>query len=335
MLRLGILDQSPIVSGCTPTDALHATIELARRAEALGYHRYWLAEHHNMRGLADPSPEILLGQVAAATRRMRVGTGGVLLPYYSPLKVAEVFRMYENLFPGRIDLGIGRAPGGDRMTADALNASAFADMDAFPRQVMDVVGWLDRTLPEEHPYALVQAMPTGVSSPEVWLLGSSDYSGALAAYLGLRFAFAHFINAQGGDLVSQAYRRDFRPSGRESAPASMACVFALCAETADEAQRLAASIDLRRLQMATGRESVIATAAEALAYPYTERDRQIIQRERARAVIGTPAQVKARLIEIAEAFAADELMVITITGDYASRLRSYELLAAEFGLARG
>jgi luciferase family oxidoreductase group 1 len=334
-LRLGILDQSPIVSGRTPTDALHATIELARRAEALGYHRYWLAEHHNMRGLADPSPEILLGQVAAATTRIRVGTGGVLLPYYSPLKVAEVFRMYENLFPGRIDLGIGRAPGGDRMTADALNASAFADMDAFPRQVMDLVGWLDRTLPEEHPYALVQAMPTGVSSPEVWLLGSSDYSGALAAYLGLRFAFAHFINAQGGDLVSQAYRRDFRPSARESVPASMVCVFALCAETADEAERLAAPIDLRRLQMATGRESVIATVEEARAYPYTERDRQIIQRERARAVIGTPARVRSRLTEIAEAFAADELMVITITGDYAARLRSYELLAAEFGLARG
>lgn len=334
-MRLSILDQSPIVSGHTPTDALRATIELAKRAEELGYHRYWLAEHHNMRGLADPSPEILLGQVAAATRRIRVGTGGVLLPYYSPLKVAEVFRMYENLFPGRVDLGIGRAPGGDRMTADALNAQAFQDMDAFPRQVLDVVGWMDRTLPEEHPYALVQAMPTGVGSPEVWLLGSSDYSGALSAYLGLRFAFAHFINAWGGDQVTRGYRRDFRPSGREPAPVAMVCVFALCAETADEAERLASSIDLRRLQMATGRESVIATPEEARAYPYTERDRQIIERERDRAVIGTPSQVKARLVEIAAAFAADELMVITITGDYATRTRSYELLAGEFGLKNG
>ncbi len=331
-MRLGILDQSPIVSGRSPTEALRATIALARRAESLGYHRYWLAEHHNMRGLADPSPEVLLGQVAAATARIRVGTGGVLLPYYSPLKVAEVFRMYENLFPGRIDLGIGRAPGGDRMTADAMNASAFDNMDAFPRQVLDVVGWLDRTLPEDHPYALVQAMPTGMTSPEVWLLGSSDYSGALAAYLGLRFAFAHFINAHGGDAVSKAYRRDFRPSARESAPCALVCVFALCAPTEAEAERLASSIDLRRLQMATGRESVIASVAEAQAYPYTDRDREIIRRERARAVIGTPGTVKARLLEIAEAHAADELMVITITGDYASRLRSYELLAAEFGL---
>jgi luciferase family oxidoreductase group 1 len=331
-LRLSILDQSPIVSGHTPTEALQATVALARRADALGYHRYWLAEHHNMRGLADPSPEILLGQVAAATSRIRIGTGGVLLPYYSPLKVAETFRMYENLFPGRIDLGIGRAPGGDRMTADAMNARAFDDMDAFPRQVMDVVGWLDRSLPEDHPFALVQAMPTGVSSPEVWLLGSSDYSGALSAYLGLRFAFAHFINAQGGDAVSRAYRSDFRPSARESVPCSMVCVFALCADTADEAERLASSIDLRRLQMATGRESVIATVAEAQAYPYTERDRDIIRRERARAVVGAPVDVKSRLLEIAAAYAADELMVITITGDYATRARSYELLAREFGL---
>jgi luciferase family oxidoreductase group 1 len=229
-------------------------------------------------------------------------------------------------------LGIGRAPGGDRMTANAMNAHAFDDMEGFPRQVVEVVGWLDRTLPEEHPYASVQAMPSGLSSPEVWLLGSSDYSGALAAYLGLRFAFAHFINAQGGDAVARAYRTDFRPSLRESTPYAMVCVFALCAQTDVEAQRLAASIDHRRLLMAIGREAPIATIQEAHAYPYTERDRALIERERARAIIGTPDKAKARLIEIANQFSADELMVITITGDYASRMRSYELLAAEFAL---
>jgi luciferase family oxidoreductase group 1 len=256
----------------------------------------------------------------------------VMLPYYSPLKVAEVFRMHEALHPNRIDLGIGRAPGGDRMTANAMNAQAFDDMEGFPRQVMEVVGWLDRTLPEEHPYATVQAMPSGLSSPEVWLLGSSDYSGALAAYLGLRFAFAHFINAQGGDEVARAYRDDFRPSLRESAPHAMVCVFALCAETEADAQRLASSIDHRRLLMAVGREAPIATVEEAQAYPYTDRDRAIIERERSRAVIGTPDKVKARLLEIADAYSADELMLVTITGDYASRMRSYELLAAEFAL---
>ena len=331
-LRLSILDQSPIVSGATSADALRATIALAQLADQLGYHRYWLAEHHNMRGLADPCPEILVGHVAAATRHIRVGTGGVMLPYYSPLKVAEVFRMQEALHPKRIDLGIGRAPGGDRMTANAMNAHAFDDMEGFPRQVMEVVGWIDRTLPEEHPYASVQAMPSGLTSPEVWLLGSSDYSGALAAYLGLRFAFAHFINAQGGDAVTRAYRNDFRPSLREAKPYAMVCVFVLCAQTEAEAQRLAASIDHRRLLMAVGREGPIATVQEAQAYPYTERDRSIIERERARAIIGTPDKVKLRLLEIAQSYAADELMLITITGDYASRRRSYEWLSAEFGL---
>ena len=331
-LRLSVLDQSPIISGGTPADALRATVALAQRADQLGFHRYWLAEHHNMRGLADPCPEILVGHVAAATQNIRVGTGGVMLPYYSPLKVAEVFRMHEALHPHRSDLGMGRAPGGDRMTANAMNAQAFDDMEGFPRQVMEVVGWLDRTLPEEHPFATVQAMPAGLSSPEVWLLGSSDYSGALAAYLGLRFAFAHFINTQGGDAVARAYRDDFRASLREPAPYAMVCVFALCAQTEADAQRLAASIDHRRLLMAIGREAPIATVEEARAYPYTERDRTIIERERSRAVIGTPDTVKARLMEIAGAYAADELMIITITGDYASRMRSYELLAEEFAL---
>ena len=333
-MKLSILDQSPIVSGYTPRDAVRETIRLAQAADHLGFHRYWLAEHHNMRGLADPVPEILLGALAGETSRIRVGTGGVLLPYYSPLKVAEIFRMYEALFPGRIDLGIGRAPGGDMLTARAVNAHAFEDMDGFPRQVIELIGWLDDALPEDHPYRAVHAMPAGESSPEIWLLGSSDYSATLAAYLGLRFAFAHFISAHGGDAVTRAYRADFRASLRDAGPCSMVCVFAICAETQADAERLAASIDHRRLLMATGREAVVATADEALAYPYSERDREIVLRERARAVIGTPERVKARLLEIQAAFQADELMVITITGDYPSRLRSYELLAEAFQLAK-
>ena len=329
-MKLSILDQSPIVSGYSPRDAVLETVKLAEAADRLGYHRYWLAEHHNLRGLADPVPEILLAAVAGATSTIRVGTGGVLLPYYSPLKVAEIFRMHEALFPGRVDLGIGRAPGGDMMTARAINAHAFEDMDGFPRQVVELIGWLDDVLPEEHPYRAVRAMPAGEGSPEVWLLGSSDYSGTLAAYLGLPFAFAHFISAHGGDAGARAYRSDFRPSLRDDQPRTSVCVFAICAETQTEAQRLASSIDHRRLLMATGREALVATTEQALAYPYTERDREIIARERARAVIGTPQQVMARLIEIKDAFQADELMVITITGDYASRLRSYELLAEVF-----
>jgi luciferase family oxidoreductase group 1 len=331
-MRLSVLDQSPIISGFSPADAIRETIKLAKAVEEFGYHRYWLAEHHNMRGLADPCPEILLGAVGAATSRIRVGTGGVLLPYYSSVKVAEIFRMHEALFPGRVDLGIGRAPGGDMLTAKAINPVSFYASDAFPQQVVDTVGWLDDDLPDDHPFKRVRAMPTGSGTPEVWLLGSSDYSGALAAHLGLRFAFAHFINARGGDGVSRAYKDNFQPSGREIQPCSMVCVFVICAPTAEEAERLAAPIDHRRVLMATGRESLVPTTEEALAWPYSDQDRAIIARERERAVIGTPDTVRERLLEIRDAFNADELMLITITGDYASRLRSYELVAKAFDL---
>src|SRR5512134_2345192 len=251
-MQLSVLDQSPIIAGHSPAEAIRATVELAQAADRLGYHRYWLAEHHAMTGLADPCPEILLGQLGARTRRIRVGTGGVLLPYYSPLKVAEVFRMYEALFPGRVDLGIGRAPGGNLLTAKAMNAEAFLGDDRFPMQVQELVGYLDDTLPPEYPYHMVKAMPAGTTSPEVWLLGSSDYSGALAAYLGLRFAFAHFISAHGGDTVMRAFREQFQASYRERRPHCLLAVFAICAPTHEEAERLAASIDLRRYEMTLG-----------------------------------------------------------------------------------
>ena len=333
MVKLSILDQSPVISGQTPAAAIHATLELAEAADRLGYHRYWLAEHHATVALADPCPEVLLGQLGACTQRIRVGTGGVLLPYYSPLKVAEVFRMHEALFPGRVDLGIGRAPGGSLLTARAMNAEAFLGEDRFPLQVQELLGYLDDTLPPEYPYHTVKAMPAGTTSPEVWLLGSSDYSGALAAYLGLRFAFAHFINAHGGDGVMRAYRADFRPSYRERRACAMLAVFVICAPTQDEAEALAASIDLRRYQMSRGIDAPIATMEQAQAFVYSDEARAIVQRERARAIIGAPQAVKARLLALQEQFGADELMVITITGDYVSRLRSYELLASAFGLS--
>ncbi len=326
-MRWSVLDQSPILSGHDAATAVRATVELAREVEAMGYHRFWMAEHHSSRALADPCPEILLTRVASATSRIRVGTGGVLLPYYSPLKVAEVFRMLEALFPQRVDLGIGRAPGSDSLTAQVLSGGAFYDFDQFPVHVRETVQFLDDTLPADHPYARVKAMPSGPTSPEVWLLGSSDYSATLAAYLGLRFSFAHFINAHGGDEVTRAFRASFRPSGREAQPVAMLTVFAICAPTTDEAERLAASIDLRRLQMARGGDAPVATPDEAAAYPYTPQDREIIRRERARAIIGTPEAVRDRIVALAGTYQADEVMVLTITGDYRTRLKSYELLA--------
>ncbi len=331
-MHLSVLDQSPIIHGHSPADAVRETIKLAKAAEQLGYHRYWLAEHHNMQGLADPCPEILLGAIGSVTSRIRVGTGGVLLPYYSPTKVAEIFRMHEALFPGRVDLGIGRAPGGDMLTAKAINPISFYASDAFPQQVVDLIGWLDDELPDEHPFKRVRAMPAGAGAPEVWLLGSSDYSAALAAHLGLRFAFAHFINARGGDEVSRGYRYTFQPSRRDSAPHSMVCVFVICAQTSQDADRLAAPIDHRRALMATGRESPILTTEQALGWSYSDQEAAIIERERERIVLGTPDQVRDKLLQIQQAYQADELMIITITGEYESRLRSYQLLAEAFEL---
>jgi luciferase family oxidoreductase group 1 len=311
---------------------LRETIALAEEAEALGYSRYWLAEHHAIAALADPCPEILVAAVAAATSRIRVGTGGVLLPYYSPLKTAEVFRMLEALYPGRIDLGIGRAPGGDMTTARAMGGGQYSGAEDFPEQVQDLVGFLDDTLPADHPFARVKAMPAGPTAPQVWLLGSSDYSGALAAHLGLRFAFAHFISAHGGDTVMRDFKAKYRPSARERSAAALLCCFVICAETDAEAEQLAKTIDLRRLHMALGVDAPVPTLAEATSRSYSPQERAYIEQQRARLVLGSPDTVKARLLELAAQYGADEISILTITGDYASRRRSYQLVAEAFGL---
>src|SRR3954471_5041658 len=205
-MKLSILDQSPVIRGHDARRAILETLALARRADALGYHRYWLAEHHAIAALADPCPEVLLARLGAETQRIRIGSGGVLLPYYSPFRTAEAFRMLEALYPGRIDLGIGRAPGGDMRTAQAVGGGRAPDAERFPEQVWELVGHLDGALPDDHAFKRVRLQPEVSGAPEVWLLGSSDYSGALAAQLGLPFAFAHFINARGGDEVCRYYR---------------------------------------------------------------------------------------------------------------------------------
>jgi luciferase family oxidoreductase group 1 len=333
-MRLSVLDQSPIISGQSPTRAVHETIRLAKAVEKLGYFRYWLAEHHSIAALADPCPEILLTRMAAETSTIRVGTGGIMLPYYSPFKVAEQFRMLEALYPGRMDLGIGRAPAGDRTTALAMGEGRYPGAEHFPEQVQYLVAYLDDALPPDHPFAEVKVMPEVLTRPEVWLLGSSDYSGALAAQLGLRFAFAQFISADGGDMVMRDYKRRYQPSPREAAPASLLCASVICAETDEAAERLAASIDLRRLNMDKGVNAPVPTSEEARAYPYTEADRRRIAHNRRRLVLGSPATVRERLLELAAAAEADELMIVTITGDYDSRLRSYELLARAFELTK-
>lgn len=334
MLLLSVLDQSPVRSGGTPAQAIQETLALAEAAERLGYHRYWLAEHHSTAGLAGSSPEILVGQVAARTSRIRVGSGGVMLTHYSALKVAETFRVLETLYPGRIDLGIGRAPGSDAPTARALRPpGAYGDLDEFPRQVADVLAFLHDRLPPSHPHAGVRAMPVGPTAPEVWLLGSSHVSATIAAHLGTGFSFAHFIAGDGGAEVSRAYRGAFRPSPWLAAPAVSIAAFAVCAPTEAEAVRLARSRDLFLLRLVTGRGGPYPSVEEAEAHPYTEREQAIIRANRRRTLAGTPEQVREGLEALARDHEADEAVVVTITHDPEARRRSYELIAQVFGIA--
>jgi luciferase family oxidoreductase group 1 len=305
-VQLSILDQSPVIDGLGARRAIEETLALARRADELGYHRYWLAEHHAIAALADPCPEVLLARLGAETRRMRIGTGGVLLPYYSAFRTAETFRMLEALYPGRIDLGVGRAPGGDARTAQAVGGGAFPDAARFPQQVWELAALLDGTFPENQ---RVRLQPEVDTVPEVWILGSSDYSGALAAELALPFAFAHFINPRGGDQVARLYRQNFKATEKRPRPRVLVCTFAICAETDDEAERLAAPIDLRRLHMALNIDAPVPTTEEAARHRYSDDERRHVMSQRARAVIGGPEKSKKELTNLVQRYAADELMI--------------------------
>jgi len=337
-MRLSVLDQSPIRKGGTPAEAVAETIALAKACETLGYYRYWLAEHHNTNSFAGSCPEILIARVAAETKTIRVGSGGVMLTHYSPLKVAELFRMLEVLSPGRIDLGLGRAPGTDQRTMQALQAGPQGwGIDAFPSQVYLLRQFLEdasgnQPLPDDHPYRGIHANPRGSGLPEMWLLGSGIHSAIYAAELGLPFSHAHFISPDGSEEACANYRHRFKPSAWCEKPTISMGVAALAAETEDEAKRLAASRNLWVVRLLTGRPIPFPSPEEALDYPFTEQERTLLAGIEARSTVGTPDVVRRKLTSLAERHGADELVVVTITYDYASRLKSYELLAKEFAL---
>lgn len=324
---LNVLDQSPIVAGATPRDAILATIALARRSEELGYRRFWLAEHHSMSGLADASPELLLARLSAETSRIRLGTGGVMLPHYSALKVAESFRMLEALAPGRIDLGIGRAPGGTGLVSTALGSR---DVATFPQQVADVIDFLDGTTPQSNPFASLTATPGGRTSPDVWLLGSSEYGALLAAQMGLPYTLAHFI-AGDAPHVTRAYREGFTPSARAPEPRVIVAVAAIVAPTDARAEELSWPVALWRMRLFRGISTPVPSLEETARYPWTPLERYEVERTR-RVIAGSPATVRAKIEALVDAHAADEVMIVTITPDYASRMQSYELLADAFAL---
>jgi luciferase family oxidoreductase group 1 len=333
-MKLSVLDQSPVATGTTPAQALQNSIELARLVDELGYTRYWIAEHHATEALASPAPEILIARIGAETVRIRVGSGGVMLPHYSALKVAESFRMLHALYPGRIDLGVGRAPGGTPLESFALRRERLdtPPPDDIGDQLIELLGFLHKEFAPRHPFSRIKLSPDAQGAPDVWLLGSSLWSSSAAAQLGLPYAFAHFIAPEPTRAAIEGYRARFQPSAYLAAPREMMAMGVICADTDEEAERLSASWRLMRQRLFRGDlrqiPSVEAALAELAAAPASPPEAS----EWPRAFVGSPATVREKILNLGAALHLDELMVVTITHDHQARLRSYELLAAAFCL---
>ncbi len=324
-LRLSVLDQSVSIAGRGEDAAIRDTLDLAGYCETLGYHRFWLSEHHSLATIVGSAPEILMAAIAARTQRIRIGSAGVMLPHYAPLKVAEQFRVLEALAPGRIDLGVGRAPGGDMRTAQALNPNAHLAAEAFPEQVRDLQAWT--SLPRHRG---ITAHPLGPHAPELWILGSSDYGAQLAAHFGLPYAFAYFFtDGQGAEQAIDLYRRLYRPSERHPVPQATLCVWALAADTDAEAQHHALSRERWRVDRQRGVFGPLQSPADVEAQGFAEADRAIVESMRRKAFVGSAAQVADKLRDLAAHFAMDELVINTWTHDPAVRRRSYALLAGQ------
>jgi luciferase family oxidoreductase group 1 len=330
-MRLSVLDQSPISEGSTGAQALRNTIDLARLADELGYHRYWVAEHHGGAMLAGPSPEALIGPIASAAPHLRVGSGGVMLPHYSPFKVAETFSVLAGLYGDRIDLGIGRAAGTDPLTTRALQRDRSRAMpDDFPDQLGELLAYLEDAIPPGHPFARLTELPGLPERPQPWLLGSSAQSGIWAGDLGLPYAFADFINPAGSEIAA-LYRERFAEGERLKAPRTMVAVWALCAETDEEAERLASSAQMAMALLRRGRLVKVPPVETALRFLRSD---EAPARPGRRTVVGSPEVVRAGLETVASEYGAEEVMVVTICHDHAARRRSYELIAEACGLER-
>jgi luciferase family oxidoreductase group 1 len=329
-LPLSVLDLAPVPSGSTQAEALRRTVDLARLAERRGFTRLWYAEHHGMPGIASSAPELLIAHAAAATERIRVGSGGIMMQNHVPLKLAEAFRTLAALHPGRIDLGIGRAPGTDPATSRALRAF---EPDAFAGQLAELLAFTSGGFPEGHPFRAVQAVPSDVPLPPIWLLGSSGASAQFAGSNGLGYAFASHFSPAPATPALRAYREAFVPSEAFPRPHAILAVAAVCAPTQEEAEHLAAPMDLVWVRLQRGELGPFPTPEEALAYPYTPEERASVHARRALLVAGTPADVRARIEALAAEAGADEVMTTTMVHDPAARLRSYDLLADAFAEA--
>ena len=333
--KLSVLDLAIVGEGSSHAEALNNSVALAQTAERLGYHRHWVAEHHNIPGIASSSPPVLAATLAARTERMRIGSGGVMLPNHAPLVVAEQFGMLEALHPGRIDLGIGRAPGTDQITAAALRRSAapLSDED-FPRQLAELIGYFKGEFSERDPYRHVKAVPGNGDMPEIWLLGSSGYSAQLAGMLGLRFSFAHHFMPRNTDAALELYRTHFHPSEYLSEPYVMVAVAALCAADDERARWLSGPARLSMARLRAGRPTRFPTPEEAAAHEFSADEERSVSGLSGSAAIGGPDTVRERLDALARRTGADELMITTMVHDHADRIRSYELIAETYELSR-
>jgi luciferase family oxidoreductase group 1 len=331
MVPLSILDLSPVSANSTAAQALRNSLDLARHADGLGYRRYWVAEHHNLPAIASSAPDIMIGQIAAVTKNLRVGSGGVMLPNHAPLMVAERFKVLEALFPGRIDLGLGRAPGTDPATSYALRRrQGISEEDDFLERLNELMLLETRGFPSGHPFHNVRAMPSDVPLPPIYLLGSSDYSAQLAGHIGAAFSFAHHFADFDAAEAMRLYRDSFKPSVSHEKPFAILATHVVCADTDAEAEQLASTVDLNFVRRAKGEFQPLSSPDEAAAYDYTPIDRARIARNRERVAVGSPATLKARLMPLIERTKADELMITSMLFDHTARKRSYELLAEVF-----
>ena len=331
-IRLSVLDQTPIRQGSDAPAALQESIQLARLADKLGYSRHWISEHHNTSTLATAAPEILIARLAAETRHIRLGSGGIMLPNHSTLKVAENFRLLEALYPGRIDLGLGRAPGGDRLTAQLLNSTNTFDPQDYIRQIRDLQAFLTDTPTPGTYEGKIRAIPQIDTRPELWMLTSSGESAFLAAHYGMALSYAQFINPVGGPEAIRAYRTRFKPSPTLDEPKASVGVFAFCSEDPQKVRNVQSLVDYRLLGFEKGRYDEIPTLAAATAYQYTPAEYQRVLYNRGRTAIGTPEELKEKLTRLAAEFDVDEIVISTFTETAEDRFHSYELLAELFEL---
>ncbi|WP_462413568.1 LLM class flavin-dependent oxidoreductase [Neobacillus sp. Marseille-QA0830] len=326
-MKLSVLDQSVLTKEDSASTALQKTVKLAQMTEELGYTRFWVAEHHNTNGLAGSSPEVLISHIASHTKRIRVGSGGVLLPQYSPYKVAENFKVLEALFPSRIDAGIGRSPGGSATTRLALTDGMRKSLNEFPRQVKDLQGFFLNDLPEGHPYHGVQAFPVTTGAPDIWILGISHRGARLAAETGTAFTYGHFITPVNGERALNEYFTNFQPSPLLAEPKANVCIFVVCAPSQEQAEEQALSQDLWLLAVEKGNDTRIPSVEEAKAASLTNEERARIIENRKRTIIGTPKKVKDEILRLSERYQTDEFMIINNVFHFEDKMRTYELLS--------